>query len=94
MPWDGRRRWQGSLNGQTVSNVAARVWVGPLAGVTLFGAYQAGTDQDIDRAIVAAPHIREFIAQDESSKVDMNESRAALAALLQLSNVATVGAES
>jgi flagellum-specific ATP synthase len=58
------------------------------------GAYQAGTDKDIDRAIVAAPHIREFIAQDESSKVDMNESRAALAALFQLSNVAIGGHES
>lgn len=58
------------------------------------GAYQAGTDVDIDRAIVAAPHIRDFIAQDESSKIDMNESRAGLAALLQVSNVVALGDES
>jgi len=33
---------QGSLSGQTLSNYAARAWFGPFAGVTIFGAYQAG----------------------------------------------------
>jgi hypothetical protein len=36
------RFWQGSLNGETIANLASRAWVGPFAGVTLFGAYQAG----------------------------------------------------
>jgi flagellum-specific ATP synthase len=45
------------------------------------GAYQGGSDEQIDRAIAAAPRIREFIAQQHHEKVDMPASRAALAAL-------------
>jgi hypothetical protein len=33
---------QSVLSGRTISDYAARVWVGPLAGITLFGAYQDG----------------------------------------------------
>ncbi|GAB5453006.1 MAG: flagellar protein export ATPase FliI [Halioglobus sp.] len=48
------------------------------------GAYQPGTDESIDRAIAAAPRIREFIAQHENRKVDMAESCAALATLFEM----------
>ena len=43
--------------------------------------YQAGTDEGIDRAIVAAPRIRGFIAQDAGEKVDLAASQAALESL-------------
>ena len=46
------------------------------------GAYQHGSDDSIDRAIAAAPNIREFIAQDASEKVDMRESQALLHSLI------------
>ncbi|MEZ5569431.1 MAG: FliI/YscN family ATPase [Halioglobus sp.] len=45
------------------------------------GAYQSGSDEQIDRAIAAAPRIRGFIAQQHHEKVDMSASRAALSAL-------------
>ncbi|MFK7974636.1 MAG: FliI/YscN family ATPase [Halioglobus sp.] len=45
------------------------------------GAYQMGTDENIDRSVRAAPNLREFIAQSESEKVDIQTSRAQLAAL-------------
>ncbi|MFT4613165.1 MAG: flagellum-specific ATP synthase [Bacteroidia bacterium] len=45
------------------------------------GAYQQGTDESIDRAIFAAPHIRSFIAQNDFEKVDMSESKAELSSL-------------
>lgn len=45
------------------------------------GAYQAGTDESIDRAIFAAPRIRGFIAQDAGEKVDLAASQAALESL-------------
>ncbi len=45
------------------------------------GAYQQGTDESIDRAILAAPHIRNFIAQDDYEKVDMDDSKAELSSL-------------
>ncbi|HDY83915.1 MAG TPA: FliI/YscN family ATPase [Halieaceae bacterium] len=45
------------------------------------GAYQQGTDENIDRAILAAPHIRDFIGQYGSEKVDMSTSKAELSAL-------------
>jgi flagellum-specific ATP synthase len=45
------------------------------------GAYQQGTDESIDRAIFAAPHIRSFIAQNDLEKVDMSESKAELSSL-------------
>ncbi|MCB1694821.1 MAG: FliI/YscN family ATPase [Halioglobus sp.] len=58
------------------------------------GAYQKGTDELIDRAIVAAPRIRNFIAQDESEKTDMNESLAELSALFASSAVVMAGGKS
>ncbi|MCB1675513.1 MAG: flagellum-specific ATP synthase FliI, partial [Halioglobus sp.] len=45
------------------------------------GAYQKGSDDSIDRAIAAAPHIRRFIAQEQSQKVSMDSSLAELEAL-------------
>ncbi|MEH6616226.1 MAG: flagellar protein export ATPase FliI [Porticoccus sp.] len=45
------------------------------------GAYQQGTDNSIDRAIFAAPHIRSFIQQAESEKVDMKSSLVSLSLL-------------
>lgn len=45
------------------------------------GAYQMGTDENIDRSVRAAPYLRGFIAQTESEKVDLESSRAELAAL-------------
>ena len=46
------------------------------------GAYQAGTDNSIDRAIAVFPDIRRFIEQSGSEKVDMKNSVAALSNLL------------
>jgi len=45
------------------------------------GAYQQGSDDSIDRAIFAAPHIRNFIQQSESEKVDMKSSLVSLSLL-------------
>lgn len=45
------------------------------------GAYQQGTDDSIDRAIYAAPYIRDFIKQSEAEKVTMNNSLALLKSL-------------
>jgi len=45
------------------------------------GAYQAGTDESIDRAIRAAPRLRAFVAQDQSEKVSMSQSQSDLANL-------------
>lgn len=45
------------------------------------GAYQKGTDDSIDRAIEAAPHIRGFIEQSGSEKLDMETSIAMLFSL-------------
>lgn len=45
------------------------------------GAYQMGTDESIDRSVRAAPHLRGFIAQSGSEKIDIESSRAQLAAL-------------
>ena len=43
---------------------------------------------------VAAPRIRSFIAQDESTKVDMSESLAGLAALFESNAVVLGGSQS
>lgn len=48
------------------------------------GAYQQGTDEGVDRAIIAAPHIRAFIAQNSSEKIDMASSLQALGALFDI----------
>ncbi|MCB1679443.1 MAG: flagellar protein export ATPase FliI [Halioglobus sp.] len=48
------------------------------------GAYQKGSDESIDRAIGAAPHIRRFIAQEQSQKVSMDSSLAQLEVLSDL----------
>lgn len=45
------------------------------------GAYQLGTDENIDQAISAAPHIRNFIGQNNSLKISMTESMAELSNL-------------
>ncbi|MDZ7784006.1 MAG: FliI/YscN family ATPase [Halioglobus sp.] len=45
------------------------------------GAYEQGTDAQIDRAIAAAPHVRGFIAQQHFEDVDMQASVEALMAL-------------
>ncbi len=45
------------------------------------GAYQMGTDDNIDRSVRAAPHLRAFVAQSGAQKVDLASSRAELAAL-------------
>jgi flagellum-specific ATP synthase len=57
------------------------------------GAYQSGTDDTIDRAIGAAPHIRNFIAQGEAEKIDMDSSKTELAALFQASLTPLVGGD-
>jgi flagellum-specific ATP synthase len=57
------------------------------------GAYQTGTDDTLDRAIGIAPHIRNFIAQDESEKIDMDSSKAELAGLFQASLAPLVGGD-
>lgn len=54
------------------------------------GAYQQGTDDSIDRAIHAAPYIREFIKQSESEKVDMDNSLGSLSALTDMFNMTTI----
>ena len=50
------------------------------------GAYQKGTDEAIDRAIYAAPYIRDFIKQTESEKVTMGDSLASLSSLSGIFN--------
>lgn len=55
------------------------------------GAYQQGTDDSIDRAIFAAPHIRNFIKQSESEKVDMTSSLASLSSLSGMFSVVEEG---
>ncbi|MFT5484916.1 MAG: flagellum-specific ATP synthase [Halieaceae bacterium] len=55
------------------------------------GAYQAGADENIDRAIRAAPYIRQFISQMESEKVDMQSSLHSLAALAHAAQVLPAG---
>ena len=55
------------------------------------GAYQQGTDESIDIAISAAPHIRSFIAQTESEKVNMHESVAGLSELSTLCSAGSSG---
>ncbi len=57
------------------------------------GAYQNGSDQQIDRAIAAAPGIRSFIAQAQHAKVDMAGSREALSALANSQAPAPAGGE-
>ncbi|NND67652.1 MAG: flagellum-specific ATP synthase FliI, partial [Halioglobus sp.] len=57
------------------------------------GAYQAGSDENIDRAIAAAPLIRSFIAQSEGEKVDMAASKLALATLFASASPAAGGGE-
>ena len=46
------------------------------------GAYQAGSDEGIDRSIQAAPQIRGFIEQSKSEKIDMKNSTETLKALI------------
>jgi flagellum-specific ATP synthase len=50
------------------------------------GAYQAGADNAIDQAIHAAPYIRQFIAQGQAEKVDMQSSLLQLQALGDIFN--------
>ena len=52
------------------------------------GAYQQGTDENIDRAIQAAPHIRNFLGQHQGEKVDMHSSLMALSALGEFASAA------
>ena len=48
------------------------------------GAYQHGADEEIDRAIQAAPHIRRFIAQDQTRKEVMASSLTDLGSMADL----------
>ncbi len=48
------------------------------------GAYQRGTDEQIDKAVAAAPLIREFIKQTETEKITMEQSLGALSSLVEL----------
>ena len=48
------------------------------------GAYQRGTDEQIDKAVAAAPLIREFIKQTETEKITMEQSMRALSSLVEL----------
>ncbi|WP_461516053.1 flagellar protein export ATPase FliI [Porticoccus sp.] len=48
------------------------------------GAYQRGTDEQIDKAVAAAPLIREFIKQTETEKITMEQSLGALSSLAEL----------
>lgn len=48
------------------------------------GAYQQGSDESIDRAVFAAPHIRRFIQQRESQKLSMEQSQSDLSAILDM----------
>tara|TARA_R110000823_G_scaffold47903_14_gene121880 strand:+ start:1773 stop:3134 length:1362 start_codon:yes stop_codon:yes gene_type:complete len=57
------------------------------------GAYQNGSDEQIDRAIAAAPRIRTFIAQHHHEKVDMQSSREALLALSNTQLTALTGGD-
>jgi flagellum-specific ATP synthase len=50
------------------------------------GAYQQGTDENVDRAIYAAPYIRDFIKQTETEKVTMANSLALLDSLSGIFN--------
>ena len=45
------------------------------------GAYKAGTDDDLDRAIRAMPLLREFLEQHSDERVTLQESVARLNAL-------------
>jgi flagellum-specific ATP synthase len=54
------------------------------------GAYQQGTDESIDSAIYAAPHIRSFIQQAETEKVTMGNSLASLSELSNIFNMITM----
>ena len=45
------------------------------------GAYKAGTDEDLDRAILAMPLLREFLEQRSDERVTMQESVARLSAM-------------
>ncbi|MEZ5529441.1 MAG: flagellar protein export ATPase FliI [Porticoccaceae bacterium] len=47
------------------------------------GAYQKGTDEQIDRAVALAPAIREFIRQTETEKMPMVESLRTLTSLVE-----------
>lgn len=57
------------------------------------GAYQDGTDDSIDRAIVAVPRIRDFIQQNQFEKVDMESSRSVLSALAGIFSTMSVGGD-
>ena len=54
------------------------------------GAYQQGTDDNIDRAIYAAPYMRNFIKQTETEKVTMGNSLASLDELSGVFSTATI----
>tara|TARA_R110002110_G_scaffold405241_1_gene624171 strand:- start:4143 stop:5525 length:1383 start_codon:yes stop_codon:yes gene_type:complete len=54
------------------------------------GAYQSGADESVDRAVQAAPHIRRFIAQEQSQKISMQNSLNDLASLAQTFRVPAV----
>lgn len=45
------------------------------------GAYKAGTDAELDRALRAAPMIREFLQQSSQERITFDESRAQLEAM-------------
>ncbi len=47
------------------------------------GAYQAGSDEGIDSAIIAAPRIRSFIEQSKSVKVELEMSMAMLDSVVE-----------
>ncbi|MFT6285445.1 MAG: flagellum-specific ATP synthase [Alcanivorax sp.] len=55
------------------------------------GAYQDGTDETIDRAIVAVPRIRDFIQQDQFEKVNMDRSTSLLSSLSGMFSTVVVG---
>jgi len=57
------------------------------------GAYKAGTDNNIDRAIDAAPKIRSFVEQSKSEKVDMQNSLAMLSSIADSLAVSLAGDE-
>jgi len=45
------------------------------------GAYKAGTDEDLDRAVRAMPMLREFLEQQSDERVSMSNSIARLKAM-------------
>jgi flagellum-specific ATP synthase len=45
------------------------------------GAYKAGTDDDLDRAIRAMPRLREFLEQQSDERVTLQETVARLNAM-------------